>query len=412
MEFNESTLEKLIEMEEISGFEEFLSALNISFETTNMTNEPLTSKPETIITILLCTVAFILNVFAICGTYNIPNGLTTHSKLIISLAVSDLLIVISVFAHLLSKVLHEPLNPFTATADERMSIACSFAFISSLNITAHLISLLNLLMMAVDHYLAIIKPYQYTFLLNKRNGIIIIVIMWCVALVGGFINFFTGIGSFKDNEKQKMNYCEYIMYNDFHGDYLVIACTFLSLLSIIFIYLRIYYEVRQMNKRLTLLTFNKEHNAKTLVTTLLIIGTFVLCWIPLFTFQIILLIQVHINRDAVIKTLKSLILANKYLYMLLLVNSICDPIIYAVRLKEVQLGYKRFCKSVCVKYSILGSRNFRRSSFLDSLHSRRKLTLTSESGERTISLMISENGLERDKDKFISEGEIDNTELV
>jgi hypothetical protein len=56
-------------------------------------------------------------------------------------------------------------------------------------------------MMAVDHYLAIIKPYQYTFLLNKRNGIIIIVIMWCVALVGGFINFFTGIGSFKDNEK-------------------------------------------------------------------------------------------------------------------------------------------------------------------------------------------------------------------
>jgi hypothetical protein len=38
MEFNESTLEKLIEMEEISGFEEFLYALNISFETTNMTN--------------------------------------------------------------------------------------------------------------------------------------------------------------------------------------------------------------------------------------------------------------------------------------------------------------------------------------------------------------------------------------
>jgi hypothetical protein len=87
------------------------------------------------------------------------------------------------------------------------------------------------------------------------------------------------------------------------------------------------------------------YNAKTLVTTLLIIGTFVLCWIPLFTFQTILLIQVHINRDAVIKTLKSLILANKYLYMLLLVNSICDPIIYAVRLKEVQLGYKRFWPS-------------------------------------------------------------------
>lgn len=400
MEFNISFLEKILEREKSTGFEEFLSSMNFTFET-NQTTESTSSEPETIITITLSMVALILNFFAVCGTYNIPNGLTTHSKLIISLAISDILIVISVLAHQISNIVHEPLNPLTATANERISIACSFAVISSLNIMAHLISLLNLLMMAVDHYLAIIRPYQYAFLLNKRNGIIIIISMWSMAFLGAFVNFFTGIGSF---EEGKLNYCEYIMYNDFHGDYLVIAFTFVCLLSIVFMYLRIYCEVRKMNKRLTLLTFNKEHNSKTLITTLLIIGTFTVCWMPLFTLQTVLLIKIHVDPQALltdISLIKALILANKYLYSLLLLNSICDPIIYAVRIKEVQLGYKKFWKSLCGEYKLLQNISVRKSSKIVSLLERRKTRVVSEqeTGERTICLMMSENGCDKDKEK-------------
>jgi hypothetical protein len=85
------------------------------------------------------------------------NGLTTHSKLIISLATSDILVTISVFAHLIIKMFNQPLNPLSTSSSERLSSSCQFAFVSSLNIMAHLISLFNLLMMAIDHYFAIMR---------------------------------------------------------------------------------------------------------------------------------------------------------------------------------------------------------------------------------------------------------------
>lgn len=302
------------------------------------------SKPETIVTLVLCFLAFCVNMISICATCNIPNGLTTHSKLIISLATSDILVTISVFAHLIIKMFNQPLNPLSTSSSERLSSSCQFAFVSSLNIMAHLISLLNLLMMAIDHYFAIMRPLHYIYIMNKRNGFILIFIMWLLATMGGFLNFLTGIASFSNHPNSYMNYCEYIMYNDFYGDYLVIACTFLCLISICFIYLRIYCEVKRITNRIQILQYDEEHSSKTLVTTLLIIGTFVVCWIPIISFNLVIIIQLNLDFASVKKTFKVLLLANKYLYALLLVNSICDPVIYAVRLREVQLGYFRFLK--------------------------------------------------------------------
>ena len=50
-----------------------------------------------------------------------------------------------------------------------------------------------------------------------------------------------------------------------------------------------------------------------------------------------------------------LALADKYLLSLLLLNSICDPVIYTVRTYEVQLGYKRLCR-VCLRHRPLLAR--------------------------------------------------------
>lgn len=329
----------------IGDFINFLNNL-----TANNTIDPfrrsaeILSKPDTIITLILCSLAFCINTVSICATYNIPNGLTTHSKLIISLASSDILVTISVFAHLMIKMFNPLQNPLLTSSAERLPSSCQFAFVSSLNIMAHLISLLNLLLMAIDHYVAIMRPLHYIYIMNKRNGCITIIVVWLLAIIGGFLNFFTGIASFSNRSSKYLNYCEYIMYNDFYGDYLVIACTFLCLISIIFIYLRIYCEVKRITNRIQILRYDEEHNSKTLITTLLIIGTFAICWIPIISFNLVIIIQIHLDIESVKKTFKFLLLANKYLYALLLVNSICDPVIYAVRLREVQLGYFKFLK--------------------------------------------------------------------
>ncbi|XP_033762880.1 adenosine receptor A2b-like [Pecten maximus] len=335
--------------------------------------EVILSQPETILILVLSFLALLVNTLSICATASIPHGLTTHSKLIISLALSDILVTLSVFIHVLNKVFNPAKVPPQLDPDERLTSSCMFALINGLNTMAHLISLLNLLAMAIDHYIAVLQPLYYNTILSRIKGNIMIALLWILAIIGGFCNFLTGIRKYKDLALY-MNYCEVIMYNDFHGEYLIMITTFICLVSISFIYLRIYCEVKAINSRLTYLQKDNFHNKKSLITTLLIIGTFILCWLPTCIFQIAMVIQVHVNREMVKKLFVALLRANKYLYALLLLNSVCDPIIYAVRLKDVQMGYYRLL-SRCFKCYAIKIKEKWQNSYLDRRNTRTKSSI-------------------------------------
>ncbi|XP_062592796.1 melanocortin receptor 3-like [Saccostrea cucullata] len=305
------------------------------------------TKPENIITLILCFLALAVNAISIAATAHIPHGLTNHSKLIISLAVSDILVTLSVFMHILIKVVVAPIIPPTLdNLSERLTSACMFQFVNSINITAHLISLFNLFAMALDHYISVLQPLHYYHIMNNFRGNIMITVLWVTAFIGGFSNFLAGFG--KTDEDDFVNFCEYTLYSEYQAEYIVIIMAIICLISILFIYIRIYREVKQINAKCVMLLKDGLHNKKALRTTLLIIGTFVVCWLPSMTFQIAMIIQVHINTETVKELFTTLIRANKYLYALLLVNSLTDPIT-AVRLKDVQNGYFRLL-SRCSKF--------------------------------------------------------------
>lgn len=328
------------------------TSFQFGFKSTNLSERAniILIQPETILTLFLCFIAIIANVFSICATCHMPSGLKTHSKLIISLALSDLLIVFTVLTHILNKVFITPLLPPFFTPHERLTSACMSSFVNALNASANLISLLNLFAMAVDHYIAIMRPLHYPRLMNKYRGNVMIVTLWCFAFIGGFSSFFSGISTFTHEISQKFNYCEFILYNEFQVEYLVFATAFISLIAIMYIYLRIYCKIRNSKFRDTYMQKDSLHNNKAMVTTLLIIGTFILCWLPTCVFQIALIIQIHVDEAAVKQVVTSLFRASKYLYVLVLLNSICDPIIYAVRLKFVKIGYYRFLSRCSTHY--------------------------------------------------------------
>lgn len=310
--------------------------------------EVILMQPETILTLFLCFAALLANIFSICATSHNPNGMTTHSKLIISLAISDILTALNVFTHILNKVFNAIKMPPLFTPEERLTSSCMFAFVNAFNTSAHLISLLNLIAMAIDHYIAIMRPLHYSHLMSRVRGNIMIICLWFLAFFGGVSNFLSGIPNFK-SEMNYVNYCEFIMYNEFHGEYLVIATTFFTVVTITYIYIRIYCEVKTLNCRVAYMRKDCLHNKKAMVTTLLIIGTFGVCWLPSCLFQIAIIIQIHVDAESVNHLFGTLLRANKYLYALLLFNSLCDPIIYAVRLKYVQIGYYRFLAH-CLKF--------------------------------------------------------------
>ncbi|OWF42102.1 melanocortin receptor 4-like [Mizuhopecten yessoensis] len=346
---------------------------NFKPQTLHERAEVILTQPETILILVLSFLALLLNTLSISATANIPHGLTTHSKLIISLAVSDILVTFSVFFHVLNKVFNLAKFPPVLNPDERLTSSCMFALINGLNTMAHLISLLNLLAMAIDHYIGVLWPLYYHTILSQIKGNIMIALLWILAFIGGFCNFLTGVSSHKDYVRF-LNYCEVIMYNDFHGEYLIMAFTFICLVSISFIYIRIYCEVRTINSRLTYLQKDSFHNNKSMITTLLIIGTFILCYLPTCIFQIAMVIQIHVNRDMVQKLFSTLLRANKYLYALLLLNSVCDPIIYAVRLRDVQKGYYRLL-SRCFKCYAIKIKEEWQNSYLDRRNTRTKSSI-------------------------------------
>lgn len=353
------------------------------------------NQPENIITLILCFLALAVNILSIAATAHIPHGLTHHSKLIISLAVSDILVTLSVFMHILIKVLVAPVIPPTMDKmEERLTSACMFQFVNSINITAHLISLLNLYAMALDHYISVMQPLHYYHIMNNFRGNLMITILWVIAVIGGFSNFFAGFG--KTQKDSFVNFCEYTLYTEYQAEYIVIIMALICLVSILVIYIRIYREVKQINAKCVTLLKDGLHNKKAFRTTLLIIGTFVVCWLPSMTFQLAMIIQVHVNTESVRKLFSTLIRANKYLYALLLVNSLCDPIIYAVRLKEVQHGYFRLL-SRCSK--------FYREKVKEEIYnqSRAALSTRRRSTECTIKILLtdcnwnqSSSGLHRD----------------
>lgn len=211
-----------------------------------------------------------------------------------------------------------------------------------------LIALSNLLAMALDHYIAIMIPLQYPRILSKRRGYLLIGILWFLAALGGFSNFIIGAIGYKP--QKLFNFCEYIMYDNYHAEFLIFGVTIICLFAITFIYTRIYFEVKKIQAKTSLVPNYTLHNNKAMITTLVIIGTFIICWLPNCIFQITMIAQIHLNKKMVYKLFDTFLLISKYLHILQLTNCIIDPIIYAVRLKIVKTGYRNFLKSLREKY--------------------------------------------------------------
>ena len=338
--FNSSQLHGLLNNLTLGDLKKLLASVNIS-EVSDLDTTQHLHEPVVIAMMILCLLALLTNILSILATKHVPSNLfTAHFRLILSLAAGDILTVFSVVFHIMNKVLNPPVLFHLNTKEERLMSACGFQFVVSLNVTAHLISLLNLFAMAQDHYVAIMKPLHYNQIMTSRRVNQMISILWAFALLGGFSNFLAGIA--KPSQYEDFNLCERALYSDYQAEYLLIIMTVLCFLGIAAIYIILYSTIKKLQKFPISLAQNKMPNKKALVTTLLIIGTFGLCWLPDMLFELVMIIQIHVDDSKVKEFIVIFVQANKYLYILLLCNSLFDPIIYAIRLKEVQMGYIRF----------------------------------------------------------------------
>ena len=325
-------------------------------------------QPATIVGIILGTIGIVINLLSILAICNMSVKITTYYRLIISLACSD----ITIGFTMVLLVLHNTINPVYSRGCDppysRTRSTCMFVFIKALNSTGLTVCLLNLIGLAIDHYIAILQPFHYGRVLGKKYGMIMIVTIWFTGTILGFSDIIFPFSDIPNSFKRmKLNFCEKVLLTKYTEEYCVFVTTFIAGLIIIYTYLKIYSCIKAL-KLQDDSTFRHSsihrhlgmdksacfiRTKKASVTTLFIVGVFLMCWLPLCLYEIILIIFVELNPQILIPHIAILEKVNHYLYMLLLVNVLMDPIIYAVRMRDIRQGYYRFFLKFKVCYKQL-----------------------------------------------------------
>ena len=304
------------------------------------------SNPHDMAVIIIGVIAIMLNMLVLCALHTSKTHLTTHYRLIISLAVSDVVVGGSVMLHVINKTFNPVYKPGgDGYQTERLISKCTYLAIKALNSTGLIITLLNLMAMATDHYLAIMKPLRHPILLRKARVVALIAVLWGISIILGFSDFLSAFHIYRSNyEDYGYNYCELVWLTKYREEYMVLSVAPICFAVMLYIYLKIYVKICRHRRPGTNPLEKRggiRKTKKALITTLLNLGTFVVTWLPACLFQIALLIKVRYQPHDVRANIALYAEIDKYLFDLLMLNAIADSVIYTVRIREVKTGFHR-----------------------------------------------------------------------
>ncbi|KAH3710450.1 hypothetical protein DPMN_069932 [Dreissena polymorpha] len=302
--------------------------------------------PENVVVLLVSVCGIIANVCSILATVHIPRDKwTTYNKLIINLAVSDILVVTNVCVNHISVTL----------MDNSVCLGMLSTVLFNIGLTS---TLFNLLLMAVDHFLAIMYALRYDYLMSNFRSNVVIIFVWIISVLVSLLELFVVFADI--NVKFDSDICINIHANSkMNYEFVIVIFIFVAMTALLVIYTIICIQVRRIVRQDRLCKRTESHSYKAVKTTFLIIGTFALCWCPLGTYHLWIF---FVNEDVLTKVSTEMIFrVNAILLAFMLSNTIWDPLIYAKRRSEVQFGYRRlFTKLFCRKWSTVNARGTRR----------------------------------------------------
>ncbi|XP_070605191.1 melanocortin receptor 4 [Erythrolamprus reginae] len=273
--------------------------------------EQLFVSPEVFVT--LGFISLLENVLVIAA---IAKNKNLHSPMyffICSLAVADLLVSISngsetiVITWLNNTEVDT--HSFTVSIDNIIdSVICS----------SLLASICSLLSIAVDRYFTIFYALQYHNIMTGRRVGIIITCIWAACTVSGVL---------------------FIIYSDSSVVIIcLIAMFFTMLVFMASLYVHMFMLARLHMKKIAILPgtgpIRQGANMKGAITLTILIGVFVVCWAPLFLHLLFYISCPH-NPYCIC------FMSHFHLYLILIMcNSIIDPLIYAFRSQELRKTFR------------------------------------------------------------------------
>uniref|UniRef100_A0A3Q3D1F3 Melanocortin receptor 5 n=2 Tax=Hippocampus comes TaxID=109280 RepID=A0A3Q3D1F3_HIPCM len=235
-----------------------------------------------------------------------------------SLAVADMLVSVS---NAWETVVIYMLNNKQLVVEEHFIRHMDNVFDSMICISV-VASMCSLVAIAVDRYITIFYALRYHNIMTvKRAG----------CIIGGIWTFCTGCGII------------FIIYSDTPSVIICLVAMFFSMLLIMAsLYSHMFILARSHVKRIAALsgcnTIQQRRSMKGAITLTILLGIFIVCWAPFFLH---LILMISCPRKVYCVCFMSHF--NMYL-ILIMCNSVIDPLIYAFRSQEMRKTFKEiFC---------------------------------------------------------------------
>ncbi|XP_011877478.1 PREDICTED: trace amine-associated receptor 4-like isoform X1 [Vollenhovia emeryi] len=351
-------------------FEELMESTSISTGPTNVTmiNESMTQNNSSQIgsadgilylygvppLILFCVISVVVNIKVLMSVFWIRRPLSPTLYISLSLAGAD------AFS---SSVLGIGLvlNSFIPNGLEikLKDMDCFLLALEVVRLGGVIITVFHLMALAINHYLGILRPLHYLTILTYRNTTILLVLLWVLP-----ISFFALYFNLIENDGFQSEGCRthtFLSHKQFRT--LFSSLFFGPFALMICIYVHIFYIVKR--HQATRLRFRRAgssararasealrsnsrqmaRNVKAIHTTLYILGSFVIGWMPGVTMYMLVCNDCVLQLRGVSARVMFFIYA--IINGLIILKTLVNPIIYAARMHEIKIAMRRMHDAFC-----------------------------------------------------------------
>ncbi|GJQ78785.1 hypothetical protein Trydic_g2816 [Trypoxylus dichotomus] len=350
--------------EDVEGL--YITTMSISsLNATNFTLDTIMEEEELILILaslykywvplltIFCLVSLVINIKVLMAIHWLRRPISPTVNISLSLAAADAISSLFLGVHLL-------INSYIRQV-HAIELPCYLAAytVEIYRLSGIIITVLHLLTLSINHWLGILKPMHYTSIMTTKKTSIIIFFLWLLPIV--FFNCY-----FYSHRSSNVE-CDVAFISKFKFRIVFSLLFFIPLLFMVIFYTHILLIVKaqrekwaalersgsKRNKTLTKSNNQQrrtmENNIKAIMTTLLILGSCLIGWMPSVTKFILVCSEGcrYTPEDGLKIGIVPNFMISYTSYFLLILKTMANPIIYSTRMAEVKEATRKMNQAIC-----------------------------------------------------------------
>ncbi|EFN88898.1 Trace amine-associated receptor 4 [Harpegnathos saltator] len=304
--------------------------------------------------ILFCVISIAINIKVLMSVFWIKRPLSPTLHISLSLAGADAFSSTALGIGLI-------MNSFIpyGLGIELKGVSCFLLALEAVRLGGVIITVFHLMALAINHYLGILKPLHYLSIMTYRNTTFLLVLLWVLPIF-----FFALYFSLIENEGFQSVGCEknaFLYHKQFRmlfsslffGPFALMVCIYVHIFCIVKKHQATRLRFRRTgssfrpraSEALRSTSRQMAKNVKAVHTTLFILGSFLIGWMPG------VIMYMLVCEDCLLQfnwlSGHSTFFIYTIINCLIILKTLVNPIIYAARMHEIKAATRRMRNSFC-----------------------------------------------------------------